>query len=202
MVSLRAMRLTDHCCPYRVRSSYLVLASCKNGANRHVPIRLCRGAVHVPCFRDVRRQRGRSRRDPIRLRSWWRIVGRHRAAPAVPRHHRQCTGARVRPDHCPVEAASRATARSSAAFRQKAIGTCLADCRSGQTLHAGARPWPKARHIAVDAHYYAPTGSSVAVVRLPVCRTALCERCVTAPRNPAAPDRQMQLWSRQPGPRL
>ena len=68
---------------------------------------------------DGRRQRGRSRSDPRRLRTWWRAIGRRRAAPAIPRHHRHHAGARVRPNHRRLEAAANAAAPCQTAAPQQ-----------------------------------------------------------------------------------
>ena len=75
----------------------------------------CRPHPACPRAADVRRHRGGSRCDPRRLRAARRVLGRGRAAPAVPRHHRQRAGAGVRPDHRRLEAAPAGEADAEAA---------------------------------------------------------------------------------------
>jgi hypothetical protein len=78
--------------------------SSRAGASRLVGLDL------HPCSGDIRRHRGSSCCDPRRLPAAWRVLGRGRAAPAVPRHHRQRAGADVGQDHRWLEAARSAAA--------------------------------------------------------------------------------------------
>ena len=71
-----------------------------------------------------------------RLRSWWRIIGRRRAAPAIPRHHQHHAGARVRPHYRRLEAAAyAATACQTAASQEGALERPATRC-------PGAAPVP------------------------------------------------------------
>ena len=108
------------------------------------------GWCSSPCFGDVRHHRSRCRRDPRRLQSRGRVVGRYRVAPAVPRSHRQREGAGVRPEHRRVDAtaspaspgdraaspqgqlATRPTAGSTASYGQ---GCVLRRCRKRPGRH-------------------------------------------------------------------
>jgi len=67
----------------------------------------CRPRLASPSCRHVRCLRGRARRDPHRLRSWRRAIGRSRAAPVVPGCDRQCAGSGMRPDYCWLETPAR-----------------------------------------------------------------------------------------------
>ncbi len=70
-------------------------------------VALARDGRCPPCSSDVLRQRRRCRRDPRRLPSGRRIVRRGRAAPALPRLHRQHAGAGMGQDDRRLEAPAR-----------------------------------------------------------------------------------------------
>lgn len=63
-------------------------------------------ADFVPSSTNVRRQRGRSRSDPRHFSRAGRVIGRRRAAAAVPWHYRHRAGAGMRANHRRLEAAS------------------------------------------------------------------------------------------------
>ena len=102
----------------------------------------CRPRCRCPCSNDVRRHRGRGRCDPRRLRVARRVRGRHRAAPAVPWHHRQRAGAGVRPHHCQLEAAGCSAAAAQGQAPQEVDGRQAAHCQhlsAARAYHEPAR---------------------------------------------------------------
>ena len=87
----------------------------------HINARACRPDCTSPCSGDVRRHRGGCRCYPRRLPAARRVRSCGRAAPAVPRHHRQRAGAGVRTLHRQLEAAAATEDAETAAVTASAL---------------------------------------------------------------------------------
>jgi hypothetical protein len=145
-----------------------------SAASEVAPIRAWRLWFVFPCSGDVRRLRGRSRRDPHRLRAAGRVGGRGRTAPAIPVDHQR---AGVCSDHRWLEtAAGDATPDQTVAFQglssrtlgRRALGT------AGEVTPARFRPPPRQLHVAAWHHRWHVTRHRIGpVIRAPDRNAAL-----------------------------
>jgi hypothetical protein len=95
-------------------------------------------AAPCPCFPAYFTE-AEAAGDPRRLRAAWRAVGRGRAAPAVPWHHRQRAGAGVRPDHRRLEAVGSAASAVGGSDAKSAAVTAGALTRAAALSAPGWR---------------------------------------------------------------